>query len=113
MCGKAFDPRFIFAWPNARYAVMGGKTAAKTILDINIAAMRRAGNEPDAEEMEALREKVEKSYEDTTDIRHAASRLWVDGIINPQDTRSVLISALEVVTQHCDEDAFRTGVLQV
>lgn len=113
MCGKAFDPRFIFAWPNARYAVMGGKTAAKTILDINIAAMRRAGNEPDAEEMEALREKVEQSYEDTTDIRHAASRLWVDGIINPQDTRKVLISALEAVTQHADEEPFRTGVLQV
>ncbi len=113
MCGKAFDPRFIFAWPNARYAVMGGKTAAKTILDINIAAMRRAGNEPDAEEMEALRAKVEQSYEDTTDIRHAASRLWVDGIINPQDTRSVLISALEAVTQHADEEPFRTGVYQV
>ena len=113
MCGKAFDPRFIFAWPNARYAVMGGKTAAKTILDINISAMRRAGNEPDAEEMEALREKVESSYEETTDIRHAASRLWVDGIINPQDTRGVLIQALEVVTQHADDEPFRTGVLQV
>jgi acetyl-CoA carboxylase carboxyltransferase component len=113
MCGKAFDPRFIFAWPNARYAVMGGKTAAKTILDINISAMRRAGNEPDAEEMEALREKVESSYEETTDIRHAASRLWVDGIVNPQDTRSVLVSALEAVTQHADDEPFRTGVLQV
>ncbi|QEG22613.1 acyl-CoA carboxylase subunit beta [Mariniblastus fucicola] len=113
MCGKAFDPRFIFAWPNARYAVMGGKTAAKTILDITIAAMRRAGNEPDAEEMEALREKVESSYDETTDIRHAASRLWVDGIINPEDTRDVLISALEAVTQHADDEPFRTGVLQV
>ena len=113
MCGKAFDPRFIFAWPNARYAVMGGKTAAKTILDINIAAMRRSGNEPDAEELEELREKVESSYEETTDIRHAASRLWVDGIINPQDTRDVLVAALEVVTQHADDEPFRTGVLQV
>jgi acetyl-CoA carboxylase carboxyltransferase component len=63
--------------------------------------------------MEALREKVETSYEETTDIRHAASRLWVDGIVNPQDTRSVLISALETVTQHADDEPFRTGVLQV
>ena len=113
MCGKAFDPRFIFAWPNARYAVMGGKQAASTILGINIAAMKRAGNEPDAEELQQLREKVEKSYDETTDIRHAASRLWVDGIINPQDTRCVLISALEAVTKHADEEPFRTGVLQV
>ena len=113
MCGKAFDPRFIFAWPNARYAVMGGKTAAKTILDINIAAMRRAGNEPDAEEMEALREKVEASYEETTDVRHAASRLWVDAIINPEDTRQTLIDSLKIVTRHAEVEPYRTGVYQV
>ncbi len=113
MCGKAFDPRFIYAWPNARYAVMGGKTAAKTILDINIAAMKRAGNEPDAEEMEALRKKVEDSYDATTDIRHAASRLWVDGIIKPCETRDVLIRCLRSATLHADERAFQTGVFQV
>lgn len=113
MCGKAFDPRFIFAWPNARYAVMGGKTAAKTILDINIAAMRRSGNEPDAAEMEALREKVEASYEETTDVRYAASRLWVDGIITPQQTRSTLIKSLQIVTRHAEEEPYRTGVYQV
>lgn len=113
MCGKAFDPRFIFAWPNARYAVMGGKQAASTILDINISAMRRAGNEPDAEEMEALRQKVEGSYDATTDVRHAASRLWVDGIIKPEDTRDVLKRCIAAVTLHADERPFHTGVFQV
>lgn len=113
MCGKAFDPRFIFAWPNARYAVMGGKQAAKVILDINIGALKRAGKEPDAEELEALKEKVESAYETSTDIRYAAGRLWVDGIINPQDTRQKLIETLEIVTRHAPEEPFRTGVLQV
>ncbi|MFT7630129.1 MAG: 3-methylcrotonyl-CoA carboxylase beta subunit [Mariniblastus sp.] len=113
MCGKAFDPRFIFAWPNARYAVMGGKQAAKVILDINIAALKRAGQQPDVEEMEALREKVQSAYDTSTDIRYAAGRLWVDGIINPEDTRQTLIDSLAIVTRHAVDEPFRTGVLQV
>lgn len=113
MCGKAFDPRLIFAWPNARYAVMGGKQAAATILDINIAAMRRAGQEPDAEELEQLREKVTSAYDTSTDIRYAAARLWVDGIIAPDDTRKTLIQSLEIVTGFASDEPFRTGVLQV
>lgn len=113
MCGKAFDPRFIFAWPNARYAVMGGKQAAQTILDINIAAMKRAGQEPDAEELEALRKKVTDAYDTSTDIRYAAARGWVDGIIDPADTRKVLIQSLESVTLHAEPEPFRTGVFQV
>ncbi|MEL7496448.1 MAG: acyl-CoA carboxylase subunit beta [Planctomycetota bacterium] len=113
MCGKAFDPRFIFAWPNARYAVMGGKQAAKTILDINIAALKRAGQKPDADEMTALREKVESAYDTSTDVRYAAGRLWVDAIINPDETRQVLIDSLAIVTRHAVDDPFRTGVLQV
>jgi acetyl-CoA carboxylase carboxyltransferase component len=113
MCGKAFDPRFIFAWPNARYAVMGGKQAAKVILDINIAALKRAGQEPDAEEMETLREKVQSAYDTSTDVRYAAGRLWVDGIVNPEDTRTTLIQSLEIVTRQAIDEPFRTGVLQV
>jgi acetyl-CoA carboxylase carboxyltransferase component len=113
MCGKAFDPRFIFAWPNARYAVMGGKQAAKVILDINIAALKRAGEEPEAEEMEALREKVQLAYDTSTDIRYAAGRLWVDGIITPEETRTTLIDSLQIVTRHAIDEPFRTGVLQV
>jgi acetyl-CoA carboxylase carboxyltransferase component len=113
MCGKAFDPRMIFAWPNARYAVMGSKQAAATLLDINIAAMKRAGQQPDATELEALREKVTAAYENSTDIRYAAARLWVDGIIAPSETRETLIRALEIVTRHAEDEPFRTGVLQV
>src|SRR2546421_7220777 len=68
MCGKAFDPRFIFAWPTARYAVMGGEQAASTLLDITLSALRRQGHEPDARELEDLRERVEQGYREQTDV---------------------------------------------
>ena len=113
MCGKAFDPQFIFAWPNAKYAVMGGKQAASTLVDIQIRSLKRQGKELDASDLEELRETVTKTYDDTTDIRHGASRGWVDGIIEPADTRQVLIRSLEVVTGHCDQQPFQAGVLQV
>ncbi|HMO15628.1 MAG TPA: acyl-CoA carboxylase subunit beta [Pirellulaceae bacterium] len=113
MCGKAFDPRFIFAWPNARYAVMGGKQAASTIIDINIQAMKRLGQDPDAEELETLKRKVTDAYDNSEDIRYAAARLWVDDVIFPHETRHKLIRSLEIVTRHADPEPFRTGVLQV
>jgi acetyl-CoA carboxylase carboxyltransferase component len=113
LCGKAFDPRFIFAWPTARYAVMGGEQAASTLLDITVSALRRAGHEPDAEELEELRRKVEASYEEQTDVRYAAARLWVDKILDPVETRSALLVALEVATRHDECKPFHTGVLQV
>ena len=113
MCGKAFDPQFIFAWPNAKYAVMGGKQAASTLVDIQIRSLKRQGKELDATDLEQLREAVTQTYDDTTDIRHGASRGWVDGIIEPADTRQVLIRSLEVVTGHCDQQPFQAGVLQV
>src|SRR5205814_4400353 len=80
LCGKAFDPRFVFAWPGAKYAVMGGDQAASTLLDISVQALKRAGHQPDAEELEELRQKVKASYDEQTDIRYAAARLWVDAI---------------------------------
>ncbi len=113
MCGKAFDPRFIFAWPNAQYAVMGSKQAASTLLDVNIAALKRAGKIPDADEMEELRVRVSEAYETCTDIRYAASRLWVDGIIEPSETRATLIRTLAMVTRHAADEPFRVGVYQV
>ena len=113
MCGKAFDPRFIFAWPTARYAVMGAKQAASTVYDVSVAAMKKSGQEPDAAELEKLRDKVTKAYEDSTDSRYAAARGWVDGIIEPAETRDVLIRTLEVATRHAEEEPFRTGVYQV
>jgi 3-methylcrotonyl-CoA carboxylase beta subunit len=113
LCGKAFDPRFIFAWPTARYAVMGGEQAASTLLDITVSALRRQGHHPDADELEELRKKVEASYEEQTDIRYAAARLWVDKIIDPAETRDALLVALEVATRYDDGRPFKTGVLQV
>jgi acetyl-CoA carboxylase carboxyltransferase component len=113
LCGKAFDPRFIFAWPTARYAVMGGEQAASTLLDITVAALRRGGHEPDAAELEELRQKVEASYQEQTDVRYAAARLWVDAILDPTRTREALLLALAVTTRHDDGRPFRTGVLQV
>src|SRR2546421_3115182 len=77
LCGKAFDPRFIFAWPTARYAVMGGEQAASTLLDIAVKSLRRDKKQLDADELEALRQKVEASYQAQTDVRYAAARLWV------------------------------------
>ncbi|MEE2640013.1 MAG: acyl-CoA carboxylase subunit beta [Planctomycetota bacterium] len=113
LCGKAFDPRFLFAWPNAKYAVMGGKQAASTLLDIQIAALKRQGQEPDSEELEELRSQVTEAYQTTTDIRYGAARGWVDGIIEPASTREVVIRCLELSTRHAIDEPFRTGVLQV
>jgi acetyl-CoA carboxylase carboxyltransferase component len=113
LCGKAFDPRFLFAWPTARYAVMGGEQAASTLLDVHVAALRRQGHKPDAEEMEALRRKVETAYDEETDVRYAAARLWVDKILDPAETRSALLTALAVASRYDDGRPFKTGVLQV
>jgi len=113
LCGKAFDPRFLMAWPTARYAVMGGEQAAATLLDITVGALRRAGHEPEAAELEELRRKVEASYEEQTDVRYAAARLWVDKIIEPAQTREALLTALSVAVRYDDGRAFKTGVLQV
>jgi acetyl-CoA carboxylase carboxyltransferase component len=113
LCGKAFDPRFVFAWPTARYAVMGADQAASTLLDITVSALRRGGHEPDAVELEELRRKVEASYQEQTDVRYAAARLWVDKVLDPAETRDALLLALEVATRYDDGREFRTGVLQV
>src|SRR5262249_3032313 len=113
LCGKAFDPRFLFAWPTARYAVMGGEQAASTLLDITLSALRRGGHEPDAQELEELRRKVEESYQEQTDVRYAAARLWVDQIVEPAQTRDALLVTLEVATRWDEGKPFKTGVLQV
>jgi 3-methylcrotonyl-CoA carboxylase beta subunit len=113
LCGKAFDPRFLMAWPTARYAVMGGEQAAATLLDITIGALKRAGHMPDANELEELRQKVEANYKEQTDVRYAAARLWVDRIILPAQTREALLTALSTSLRHDDGRVFKTGVLQV
>jgi 3-methylcrotonyl-CoA carboxylase beta subunit len=113
LCGKAFDPRFMFAWPSAKYAVMGGDQAASTLLEIQVQALKRSGHESEAAEIEELRQKVKTSYDEQTDVRYAAARLWIDRIVQPEETRSALESALVVATRSDDGRPFKTGVLQV
>ncbi len=113
LCGKAFDPQFIFAWPTAKYAVMGGETAASTLLDITVSALKRGGHEPEAGELDELRRKVEASYSEQMDVRYAAARLWVDAIIEPTATRAVLLEALAVALRFDEGREFKTGVMQV
>jgi acetyl-CoA carboxylase carboxyltransferase component len=113
LCGKAFDPRFIYAWPSARCAVMGPAQATGTLLDVMVSSLKKQGQDVDAEELEKLREQVAADYERQTDVRYAAARLWVDAILDPGETRSVLIQSLEVATRHATDEPFRVGVYQV
>ncbi len=113
LCGKAFDPRFIYAWPTARCAVMGPAQATSTLLDVMVASLKKQGQSVDAEELEKLRAQVSSDYERQTDVRYAAARLWVDAILDPVETRDVLIQSLEVATRHATDEAFRVGVYQV
>jgi acetyl-CoA carboxylase carboxyltransferase component len=113
LCGKAYDPRFLFAWPTARYAVMGGAAAARTLADIRLRQEERAGRKLSAEERAALTAGIEAQYAATLDPRYAAARLWLDAIVSPVETRRALILALEVAALNPHVEPFRTGVLQV
>lgn len=113
LCGKAFDPRFIFAWPSARCAVMGADQAVNTLLDVTVAALKKKGEDVDADELAKLRERVRDDYVRQTDPRYAAARGWVDRIIDPAATRNELITALELVTRRADTEPYRLGVFQV
>ncbi len=113
LCGKAFDPRFLFAWPGARYAVMGAQQAARTMLDVNVAALKRQGKEIDKAELDRLSEELRQRYDRETDIRYAAARLWIDAIIEPAQTREVLIQAFDVATRYRETCPITTGVFQV
>lgn len=113
MCGKAYDPRFILAWPTARYAVMGAAQASDTVFSILARARERGDKKASHEELEELRAKVKASYEEQTDIRYGAARGWVDAIIQPQETRDVLIHLLGYVSRPMPKTHFHTGVIQV
>jgi 3-methylcrotonyl-CoA carboxylase beta subunit len=112
MCGKAYDPRFIFAWPTARYAVMSGEAAAGTLVEIKLKQLEREGKKVDEKAKKELFESVRASYEHQTDPRYAAARLWVDAIIDPAQTRDALIWALEAAALNPNVPEFKTGVLQ-
>ncbi|MGH9430938.1 MAG: acyl-CoA carboxylase subunit beta [Terriglobia bacterium] len=112
MCGKAYDARFIFAWPTARYAVMSGESAAGTLVEIKLKQLERQGKKLTEPEKQELFESVRSTYESQTDPRYAAARLWVDAIIDPAETREALIWALEAAALNPDVPEFKTGVLQ-
>jgi 3-methylcrotonyl-CoA carboxylase beta subunit len=113
MCGKAYDPRFIVAWPNARYAVMGAAQASDTVFSILARAKDRGDKKASQEELEKLREQVKQNYEEQTDIRYGAARGWVDALIQPHETRENLIRMLQCVSRPMPKANFHTGVIQV
>jgi len=112
MCGKAYDPRFIFAWPTARYAVMGGDAAAGTLAEIKLKQLEREGKKVDEKAKQELLASVKATYDKQSDPRYAAARLWVDAIIDPAHTRDALIAALEAASLNPIIPEFKTGVLQ-
>jgi 3-methylcrotonyl-CoA carboxylase beta subunit len=112
MCGKAYDPRFIIAWPTARYAVMGAAQASDTVFAV-LARARERDKTSSPQELEELRNTVKKNYEEQTDIRYGAARGWVDAIIQPHETRDVLTRLLQYVLRPMPKARFHTGVVQV
>lgn len=113
MCGKAYDPRLIVAWPNAQMAVMSGAAAAKTLLQIQVANMQAKGKEVSEEEQNELLNRITNSYNEQLSPYYAASRLWVDAIIDPKETRKVISMGIEAANHAPIEKPFNPGILQV
>jgi acetyl-CoA carboxylase carboxyltransferase component len=113
MCGKAYDPRFIYAWPTARIAVMGGEQAAKTLLQIQVAAMKNQGREVSAAEEAALLNEIKGKYEKQTSPYYAAARLWVDDIIDPRETRLRIAEGINAANHNPHIEEMKLGVFQV
>ncbi len=112
MCGKAYDPRFLFAWPTARYAVMSGASAAATLAEVRAKQLERNGKKLSEEEKAAIHEEIRADYDAQADPRYGAARLWIDAIIDPAKTREVLIAALETCALNPDVPGFNPGVIQ-
>jgi acetyl-CoA carboxylase carboxyltransferase component len=113
MCGKAYDPRFIYAWPSAKIAVMGGEQAAKTLLQIQVAALKAKGETIDATTEKNLLDTIKQKYEQQMSPYYAAARLWVDEIIDPADTRNRISKAIEAANHNATIPELKTGVFQV
>ncbi len=112
MCGKAYDPRLIFAWPSAQIAVMGGEQAAKTLLQIQVSAKKKRGETLSKEIEQQLLDEIRERYQQQTSPYYAAARLWVDGIIDPLDTRQVIATGIEAANQNPNIRPFNPGVIQ-
>jgi 3-methylcrotonyl-CoA carboxylase beta subunit len=113
MCGKAYDPRFIYAWPTAKIAVMGGEQASKTMLQIQVATLKAKGKEIAPEEEQKLLSELKGRYERQTSPYYAAARLWVDGIIDPRETRKLIAEGIKAANENPEQASFKTGVFQV
>jgi acetyl-CoA carboxylase carboxyltransferase component len=113
MCGKAYDPRFIYAWPTARIAVMGGEQAAKTLQQIQVSSMKARGMDVTAEDEKTLLDEITQKYLSQTSPYYAAARLWVDAIIDPMDTRNVVSAGISAANQHPSDAGMKVGVFQV
>ncbi len=113
MCGKAYDPRFIYAWPNAKIAVMGGEQAAKTLLQIQVASLKSKGEVIEPETEQKMLKDITDRYDSQTSSYYAAARLWVDEIIDPVDTRSVISEGINAANHAQVQKEFKMGVFQV
>jgi acetyl-CoA carboxylase carboxyltransferase component len=111
MCGKAYDPRLIVAWPTAKIAVMGGDQAAKVLTQIQVSSLKKKGEEPDPDAEKALYEEIKSRYDEQTSPYYAAARLWVDAIIDPADTRKFISTGIEMAN-HAEVEKFNVGVFQ-
>ena len=112
MCGKAYDPRFLFAWPTAKYSVMGGAAAAGTLVEIKLKQLERGGKKLSDEDKKQLFDEVKATYDQQMDPRYGAARLWIDKIIDPVDTRDAIITALDAASLNPELPRFSVGVLQ-
>ncbi len=112
MCGKAYDPRFIFAYPNAKIAVMGGAQASNVLLDIKIGQMKKQGKEIHKEDKKKFLEEIHKKYDEQTNVLYAAARLWVDDIIDPAETREIVSYCIGLVNNNPELKKFNPGVIQ-
>jgi acetyl-CoA carboxylase carboxyltransferase component len=113
MCGKAYDPRFIYGWPSAKIAVMGGEQAAKTMLQIQVAGLKAKGQTVTPEEETAILETITQNYTRQTKPFYAAARLWIDAIIDPAETRLVISEGIAAANNNAEIPEFKTGVFQV
>ena len=112
MCGKAYDPRLIFAWPSAKIAVMSGASAAKTLLQIKKSTLKARGEEMSADEEKKELSKITDRYNSQLSPYYAASRLWVDGVIDPVETRSIISHGIEMANNAPITEKFNVGVIQ-
>ncbi|HKJ46000.1 MAG TPA: acyl-CoA carboxylase subunit beta [Balneolales bacterium] len=112
MCGRAYDPRFMFAWPTAKIAVMGGQQAANTLLQIKVSSMKKKGEKVSDEDKQTFLKEISDRYDSQTKVRYAAARLWVDAIINPMETRQKISMAINVANHNPHFESFKTGVIQ-